>query len=243
MKKKNSDIWIFIFFILGLGWGFIGGSVQAHVPDTEAAEKATWSCITNADKFPEVSKVTLSHVCAIVSGMGRKTFTITSGCRTLKSWHHRGRNGVCMAVDGYFDTYTGSTLADNAVKYVDDLHALSQFHVNSDYYKKYCRVGTYPPHFCNGVEKSNGLIFHIDMAGKGNGGTWARICGRYVGIIQGLQVFRDYLLEKEGENLTGLEEFFYNLEMEDGLPVIRSLDQKVGGWPTPSSNNAPDWPE
>lgn len=170
---------------------------HAHTPDTKAAREKVWDCIPNAKKHEKVDGTVKTLTCLIMSEIGYESFKITSGCRWPKSWHHPGRDGICLAQDGHPGEYTGKKLEEHAAKYVSDIWAIIDKMDDIPFLAEKLRFGIYPPHFCGDKEISGGLIFHFDTGDKLNGtGRWSRICGKYIGIIEGLQKFREYLVAK-----------------------------------------------
>ena len=52
-------------------------------------------------------------------------------------------------------------------------------------------IGFYPIFCKNGKLVSNGLIYHLNIRGKT--ARWARVDGRYVSILAGIEVLEDLL--------------------------------------------------
>ena len=159
-----------------------------HVVPTVESEDNFFSCITNREEHFNVSAVTKTILCMIVRERDLGSVTIVSGAR-LKSYHHPDHLGKTVAVDFYFDKYTGK-MEDNAQKYIDDLFEIVQY-LKSNKIGFLIGFGVYPPACKDGEIISNGLTFHLDA--RGIKARWARINGKYVSILDGLEEFKKAL--------------------------------------------------
>ena len=144
--------------------------------------------ITNAERHPDVNPVTLFLASLIIEETDLGKVKITSSCRKA-GYHHMSPDGSCSAIDITSVSFTGN-LKKDILTYIDKTYEIILFLEGSPVSNK-TGFGLYPIYCKNGKLYSNGLIWHIDF--RNRMGRWSRVNGRYVGILEGIEVLEDLL--------------------------------------------------
>lgn len=177
MTKNSFSILLFIFS------AFLWAN-EKHILDWRSIESKFDSCITNASRHPTVSPRVKMLLCDFIGRTEEvETFTVTSGCNR-KSDHH---GPYCAVLDGYFNTYKGSSVKEWALEYLNVMY-LWHIYIEGSPFSDVITYGYYPPFFDDGGKlQKNSLHFHISANGRK--GRFAFIEGRQVTIPVMLEYF------------------------------------------------------